>query len=212
MPAVRIAVVVLAALAFAAPAGAAARAPQGLKAFVLRVDEPDALYNRTFPRTPAFAWKPVPGARKYEFELATSNAENEGAVVWRGSTVASRAASPAISIPLALPWITGSPYSLYARVRAVDKRGTEGAWSRPYGFNMRWRDVPRPLDPQYPGLVRWSPVEGATLYEVWLYGARWTFFTTTNVADQREFYTFHRDSFWTSSVTWRVRAVRQVYG
>ena len=71
----------------------------------------------------------------------------------------------AIAIPVALPWMTGSPYAAYARVRAVTSRGVTN-WSAPYGFNLRWKDVPQQL-PGYPGLSRWSTVEGATGYEVW---------------------------------------------
>ena len=44
-----------------AAAAPAVRAPKGLKAFLLRVDEQESLYNRSFPRTPAFAWSPVAG-------------------------------------------------------------------------------------------------------------------------------------------------------
>ena len=63
-----------------------------------------------------------------------------------------------------------------------------------------------------PGLVRWPPVEGATSYEVWYPDIRKSFQTRTNVADQREFYSFHRGPNWWSTVRWRVRAVRQVLG
>jgi hypothetical protein len=191
---------------------AAARGPKGLKAFLLRVNEPETLWNRTFPRTPAFAWSPVRGAKKYEFELSTSRNFSEGAIVWSSADSSSSIATPATSVPVALPWITGNPYSLYARARGIGAKGRVGLWSAPYGFNMRWRDKPRRLDPQFPGLVRWTPVEGATVYEVWLYGARETFFTTTNIADEREFYTFHASQFWTGAVHWRVRAVRRLYG
>jgi hypothetical protein len=205
----------LLALGVAAPAAEAARPlvpPKGLKAFLLRVNEPETLWNRTFLRTPAFAWSPVRGAKKYEFELSTSRNFSEGAIVWSSADSSTSIATPATSVPVALPWITGNPYSLYARARGVDARGRGGVWSAPYGFNMRWRDKPRRLDPQFPGLIRWTPVEGATVYEVWLYGARETFFTTTNIADEREFYTFHTSAFWTGAVVWRVRAVRRLYG
>ncbi|HXM77574.1 MAG TPA: hypothetical protein VN971_12400, partial [Thermoanaerobaculia bacterium] len=77
---------------------------------------------------------------------------------------------------------------------------------------MRWRDRPRPLDPQFPGLVRWTPIEGATTYEVWLQGSSQLFFTNTNMADEREFYAFHTQPWWIQSVTWRIRAVRKLYG
>jgi hypothetical protein len=204
----------LLALGVAAPADAARplAPPKGLKAFLLRVNEPDTLWHRSFPRTPAFAWSPVRGAKKYEFELSTSRNFSEGAIVWSSADTSSSIATPGTSVPVALPWITGNPYSLYARARGVDARGRSGLWSAPYGFNMRWRDKPRRLDPQFPGLVRWTPVEGATVYEVWLYGARETFYTTTNIADEREFYTFHTSQFWTGGVVWRVRAVRRLYG
>jgi hypothetical protein len=215
----------LALLAFGAftPTADAARplpAPKGLKAFLLRVDEPAATYNRNFPRTPAFAWRAVPRAKRYEFELSTSKTFSEGAVVWSSATARVDVPTPAISPTVALPWITGNPYSLYARVRAIAANGKDGLWSAPFGFNMRWRDKPRPLNPQFPGLVRWTPIEGATMYEVWLFGARLIFSTTTNVADEREFYSFHVDSsrqyrtnpLWSGAVRWRIRAVRKLYG
>ena len=120
--------------------------------------------------------------------------------------------SPTVSIDLALPWITGSPYALYAHVRAITNKGVT-SWSDPYGFNIRWSSIPKDLNSTYPGLVRWSPVEGATAYQVWLYGAQKTFMTTTNVADARDLYTFHRTNpFFTGSIQFRVRAQRKLYG
>ena len=196
MPAVRLAFVCsFALLAFASPANAANKllpAPKQLRGFVLRADEKPSLYNHTFPRTPAFAWRPIAGAKKYEFELSTSEVGDDGAVLWSSSSLSAPIKTPATSVPVSLPWITGNPYSLYARVRGIDSRGRAGRWSRPYGFNMRWPTKPVPMSPQHPGLIRWTPVEGATMYEVWLRGARSTFLTTTNVADQRDHYTFHR--------------------
>ena len=174
-----------------AAAAASPKAPTALKAFLLRVNEPDSLYNRNFPRTPAFAWNPVAGAKTYEFELSTSENFSESAVVWSSSTSGVTLKSPAATVPISLPWMTGNPYALYARVRGITPKGRDGRWSKPYGFNTRWRDRPRPLDPQFPGLVRWTPIEGATMYEVWFQGSRLTFLTTTNVADEREFYAFH---------------------
>ena len=217
MPAVRLAFVCsFALLAFASPAHAAKSkllpAPKQLRGFVLRADEKPSLYKHTFPRTPAFAWRPVAGAKKYEFELSTSAVGDDGAVIWTSSSLAAPIKTPATSVPVSLPWITGNPYSLYARVRGIDPHGRSGRWSRPYGFNMRWATKPAPMSPQHPGLVRWTPVEGATMYEVWLRGARSTFLTTTNVADQRDHYTFHRSLPWMASVDWRVRAVRRLYG
>ena len=139
---------------------------------MLRADEKPSLYNHTFPRTPAFAWRPIAGAKKYEFELSTSEVGDDGAVLWSSSSLSAPIKTPATSVPVSLPWITGNPYSLYARVRGIDSRGRAGRWSRPYGFNMRWPTKPVPMSPQHPGLIRWTPVEGATMYEVWLRGAR----------------------------------------
>jgi hypothetical protein len=216
-------------------AGAAATTlprPTGLKAFLLKADEPD---RTAFPRTPSFAWKPVRGALRYEFQLATSARFNEGSVVWSNVSGQTNAAagtetedgdaaqtgqnlpptlktlrSPALALDIALPWITGEPYGLYARVRAVLRQGST-RWSDPLGFNVRWSGVP---DPQAdaPGLIRWTPVDGATSYEVWIAGAQRLVATTTNVTDLRDLYTFHQAPLWTRTVHWRVRAVREIYG
>jgi hypothetical protein len=117
---------------------------------------------------------------------------------------------PAISVNLVLPWFTGKPYALWAHVRAVTTRGAT-AWSKPFGFNVRWESTPIPQSAR-PGLVRWAPVEGATAYDVWYPDIRKVIRTHTNVADQRELYTFHLEDSWWQLVRWRVRPVRQVVG
>ena len=117
---------------------------------------------------------------------------------------------PATSVNLVLPWFTGKPYALYAHVRAVTTRGAT-AWSRPFGFNMRWESTPVPMVSK-PGLVRWAPVEGATAYDVWYPDIRKVIRTHTNVADQRELYSFHLEDSWWQLARWRVRPVRQVVG
>ena len=63
-----------------------------------------------------------------------------------------------------------------------------------------------------PGLVRWAPVEGATAYDVWYPDIRKVIRTHTNVADQRELYSFHLEDSWWQLARWRVRPVRQVVG
>jgi hypothetical protein len=117
---------------------------------------------------------------------------------------------PATSVNLVLPWFTGKPYALYAHVRAVTTRGAT-AWSKPFGFNVRWDSTPVPQTAK-PGLVRWAPVEGATAYDVWYPDIRKVLRTHTNVADMRELYTFHLEDSWWQVVRWRVRPVRQVVG
>lgn len=192
------------------PAGAAS-GPSDFHAFLLRADEP-VVQTHTYPRTPAFGWNPVAGAESYQFELSTSAAFSENAIVWSDENVG----APLMSVPLALPWVTGAPYAWYARVRAIVK-GEEGPWSKTFGFNTRASGAPRSLsngtNPR-PGLLRWTPVEGATAYEVvFLYdlarGKSKKIKTATTAADLREFYSFHNRS---SVVFWRVRAVRELYG
>ena len=109
-----------------------------------------------------------------------------------------------------LPWITGNPHALFARVRGITTSATT-PWSTPFGFDMVPGPAPKPLASE-PGLLRWSPIEGADGYEVWFVDINnptpkmETVFT--NVLDEREFYTFHRTASWTSTVRWRIRALR----
>jgi hypothetical protein len=214
----RTTVLIALALALALPASAPARpaaapkAPTGLKAFLLRYDEPT---QRTFSRTPSFGWKPVRQAFRYEFQLATSSDFRENSIVWATSVPK----VPDVSVPLALPWITGKPYSLFARVRAKTQRGMT-RWSDGFGFNVRWTEIPTQLSAPK-GLLRWTPIDGASGYEVWEIGVTgkgatlvWhkTYFVGTNVTDMRDWYTFHQDASWTGTAFWRVRAVRNTYG
>ena len=74
----------------------------------------------TFARTPSFAWNPVTGAKSYEFELSTSRRFSDNGIVWSGKGIK----SPATALPLTLPWISGSPYSLYGHVRALTAQGS----------------------------------------------------------------------------------------
>src|SRR5439155_16051734 len=117
-----------------------------------------------------FAWTPYAGARSYDFELSTSKTFDESSVAWSTSSRTKPLRVPMVAIPLALPWMTGSPYALYAHVRARTASGVTH-WSRPFGFNMRWKSLPDQLLPTIPGLVRWHAVEGATSYEVWFVDA-----------------------------------------
>jgi hypothetical protein len=206
----RPAAVVLLALLLVSGAGAATRAqsssiaaPKNLHGFLLRANEPS---QDTFTRTPSFAWQPVVGANRYEFQLATARTFASGALLARKTTRA-----PALSLAIALPWITGTPYSLYARVRGLAPNGSPSAWSALFGFNMRWTSLPTPLDGA-PGLIRWTPVDGATAYQVWYLEPNKIFKSQTTVADEREYYTFHQDATWSGNVHWRIRAVRALYG
>jgi hypothetical protein len=178
----------------------ALRAPTGLHGFLLRADEP---VTDSFPRTPAFAWNPVPGAVRYQFQLATSSTFRENGIVFQTGGLT----TPVVAPTTTLPWIDGNPHALYARVRAI-LRSTTSPWSGSFGFDMDPPAAPAPM-PSFDGLIRWTPVEGADGYEVWLVDIGKIERVWTNVLDEREFYTFHRDPAWTGSVRWRVRALRQ---
>jgi hypothetical protein len=183
----------------ASTSSAAVQAPSGLNAFLFRADEPT---RHEFARTPSFAWKPVARATGYEFQLATSDDFRENGLVYEDTSLK----TPVVSVQLTLPWITGSPYSLYARVRATFPKAVS-PWSTPFGFNMRQPDAPKPL-PSYAGLLRWTPIEGAGGYEVWLIDVGKNVVVYTNVLDEREFYTFHQSAPWTAKVRWRIRTLR----
>ena len=176
------------------------RARSGLHPFLLRVDEPR---SATFSRTPAFAWNPVRGAQHYEFQLSTSGSFRESGIVYSDTTLTTPVAAPRLT----LPWINGTPHALYARVRAVLVDETTTLWSAPYGFDMDPPPVPTPL-PSYPGLLRWTPADGAVGYQVWFVDLPKMVFTATNVLDEREFYSFHQSASWLSQVRWRIRALR----
>jgi hypothetical protein len=217
-------------------------APKGLKGFLLRPNEPvthtfsrtpafawqpvrgaacyefELATSRTFDGS-SIVWSNVPtntasgrSCRALRKSVVTSSPQTGGDVTSRKSADGSipPIKVPAVSLGLTLPWFTGKPYSLYARVRGVTAGGPT-SWSRAFGFNMRWDDTPVPM-PARPGLVRWKPVEGATSYQVWYTDINASFSTHTNVADQRELYTFHSNPAWWATVRWRVRPVREVLG
>jgi hypothetical protein len=203
MPAARLATL-LAVLAAAATLVAGASSaeiapPTGLHGFMLRSDEP---LTTDFHRTPSFGWDPVPGAISYQFQLSTSSTFRDNGTLYDDRKLTTPVAAP----PLTLPWITGSPHALYARVRTVLDAGTT-QWSAPYGFDVTPPPPPKPL-PSYPGLLRWTPLEGADAYQVWLIDTGKMETVRTNVLDEREFYTFHQAPQWTGNVRWRIRAVR----
>lgn len=174
-------------------------APTGLHGFLLRSDEP---LTADFHRTPSFAWNPVPGAISYQFQLSTSSTFRDNSTLYDDRRLTTPVAAP----PLTLPWITGSPHALYARVRAVlDTTTTQ--WSASYGFDVTPPPPPTPLT-SYPGLLRWTPIEGAEGYQVWLIDTGKMENVRSNVLDEREFYTFHQSAPWIGTVRWRIRALR----
>ncbi len=208
--------VVLALFAIAPAAASAAPAPNDLRGFLLRANDPQPA-GHAFARTPAFAWDTVSGAASYEFQLATSKSFSENSIVWEKDDLP----NPLTSVPLTLPWITGNPYSLWARVRANVGGDTTG-WSTKYGFKMKSPAPPTSLSNganPTPGMVRWTPVEGATAYEVsFLWdlpnGQNKKIKTATTAADLRELYAFANDlgAQGLTNLSWRVRAMRELEG
>lgn len=174
-------------------------APRELKPFLLRASEPA---EHSFSRTPSFSWAPVRGALRYEFQVAKTTGFQDGTLFWASSSLR----NPAVALPLTLPWMTGAPYAAYARVRAVTHSGTS-SWSAPFGFNLQWKEVPRKVA-GFPSVLQWTPVEGATSYQVWFPSIRRKFESRTTAADEREIYAFRTMPL--SAITWRVRAVRRV--
>jgi len=193
------AVLAAGAILVAGASSADVAAPTGLHGFLLRADEPA---TTDFNRTPSFAWNPVAGANKYEFQLSTSSVFRDNGTLYDDALLTSPVAAPRLT----LPWITGSPHALYARVRAV-LATTTTQWSAGYGFDVTPPAPPTPL-PSYPGLLRWTPIEGADSYQVWLVDTGKMETVRTNVLDEREFYTFHQSTPWISTVRWRIRALR----
>ncbi len=203
MRAARLTAVCLALLAIAPASGAASVArttvPTGVHGFLLRADEPVV---NSFPRTPAFAWNPVPGAVRYQFQLSTSSAFRENGIVYASGNLS----TPVVAPPVTLPWTNNN---LYARARAIFANSAS-AWSAPFTFDMTppAPPSPLPLPSGAAGMLRWTPVDGADAYEVWLIDIPKRETVYTNVLDEREFYTFHRDAQWTGAIRWRIRALR----
>lgn len=192
----------------AGAAGGGFAPPTGLRAFLLTPSETPAAF---YPRTPSFTWNPVhePGGR-YEFQLATSRSFTDSSVLfdYPGLKI------PVVAVNHQLPWMTGNPDALWARVRWSSAGGKDVTqWGKPFGFNMRWANGDVPQQESAPvGLVRWKPIEGATRYQVLYTDFHPTvaFETTTNVADEREYFTLHQQFGWGATIHWRVRAIRYI--
>lgn len=196
-------VLLLGALGAATLAGSSSAAvprPTHLHGFLLTAGES---YTATFHRTPSFAWTPVRGAARYELQLSTSATFRENGLLYDDANLPTPVAAPSLT----LPWITGSPHSLYARVRALFAAGAVSGWSKPFGFDVIPPAAPTPLSSDS-GLLRWTPVDGADAYEVWLPDKQPVTaqieVVRTNVLDERDFYNLG----WPSVVRWRVRAMR----
>jgi hypothetical protein len=177
---VRLAAALLTVLALPSAAPAAFLAPTHRDLAAVRLKAPTSLHaflpetgdrglkgsTTTFPRTPAFAWRPLRGAARYELMLSTSQEFRTNGVIWDDRTLT----TPVAALPIALPWVDGN---LYARVRGIGISGSIGPWSAPYLFDIHWAGdgVPKQLQSMPPGLIGWERIAGATSYEVWYLNA-----------------------------------------
>ena len=112
-------------LALAAVAARARRAERRALAAPDRAPRASSSAPTSPPSTPSRGRPPSPGRRtsgatSYDFELATSKTFDERTVVWSTDSRKTPLRVPAVAIPIALPWMTGNPYALYAHVRAHD--------------------------------------------------------------------------------------------
>jgi hypothetical protein len=124
---------------------------------------------------PQFSWDPVPGAAQYQVEVNFSEDFAVGSRVCCDEQIYGTSHSPLRLLP---------HNTYYWRMRAVDMEGNAGAWNSGPSFeqgfyppiqNLRVRDnlADRPPAPGASGLpttdapvVSWSPVHGASSYEV----------------------------------------------
>src|SRR3974377_1058786 len=118
----------LTAVSLAGASPAAAAAPRGRHGFMLAASESSS----TFHQTPSFAWHPSIGAVRYELQISQSPTLQDNGVLFDGKSYLPPVAAPSLT----LPWITGNPHSLYARVRAILARGGTSPWSSEYGFDV----------------------------------------------------------------------------
>jgi hypothetical protein len=124
----------------------------------------------TVQSLPAFSWRPVRGAAKYEFQLSADPAfesivggQGHGAFFTRNTSA---------SVDEAV-----ADGNYYWRVRAIDARDHAGRWSVDRSITKRWTDTPVLLGPpsgatvsypRTPLVLRWEPIQGAFKYRVTL--------------------------------------------
>ena len=207
--AARLLLACLGALALAAPAQAArADAPTGLHG----VPAP----RRTRPRTTTFAAHAVvrvePGRGRAPLRVPALDREplprERHPLRGRGADEPGRRRSARTAVDYRQPAL-----ALRAGPRrpAEQRHAVERSHSASTCAGGRFRRRSR----RYPGLLRWTPVEGATGYAVWYLfpdGTETKVHVLTNVVDQREWYTLHQGSSFSGKVKWRIRAFRRVYG
>jgi hypothetical protein len=117
---------------------------------------------------PAFSWKPVKGAVKYEFQLSAD--EDFGSVVLGRGKGSFQTLNTFASVSEALP---NGHY--FWRARSIDRNDDAGPWSRTRSLTKSWTQRPELLGPavgssihypQEPLVLHWSIVPHAYKYLV----------------------------------------------
>ena len=117
---------------------------------------------------PAFKWRKVRGAVKYEFQLSADRRFSSRVLGRRNDS-----RFTANTYATADKALVNGTY--YWRVRAINARDHAGRWSRARTFVMAWNTPPSllgPIDgatvtwPAAPLVLNWTPVPGATKYSV----------------------------------------------
>ncbi len=122
----------------------------------------------TVKSVPSLGWARVPGAVKYEFQVAADDDFRSTVLGLRRTSVFT--ANLFASIDRAL-----SDGNYFWRVRAIDKKNRAGRWSKARSFKKEWGQAPTLLAPAdkasvaYPQetlLMRWTTVPRAYKYRV----------------------------------------------
>src|SRR6266550_4524778 len=117
---------------------------------------------------PAFAWTPVKGADKYEFQIAADPGMNSPVLGQGKDDFFTRNTRAAL-----LKTVPNGTY--YWRVRTVGPDGSVSAWTSPRSFTKNWTLQPVTQTPSQgqtlsfpdnPVVLRWSAVPGAAQYLV----------------------------------------------
>jgi hypothetical protein len=153
-------------------AGAEGSASSGPVATDARVRRAPALASpvddAVVDAVPAFSWKPVKGAAKYEFQLAADR--DFGSIVLGQRRGSFQALNTFATVDKTLP-----DGSYYWRARAIDKHDDAGRWSRVRSLTKSWTTRPSLLGPgngasivypRVPLVLRWSSVPHAFKYLV----------------------------------------------
>jgi hypothetical protein len=117
---------------------------------------------------PAFAWTPVSGADKYEFQIAADAGMNSPVLGHGKDDFFTRNTRATLTMT-----VPNGTY--YWRVRSVGPDGSVSAWMSPRSFTKNWTLQPvtqTPTEgqtlsfPNNPVVLRWSAVQGAAQYLV----------------------------------------------